>query len=198
MGRRLANISFHEWVRYVFNHPVTEPAWHYNIDCDHWEEQALQAIEFLTRLFENPGRSLAEYSDSQLNRGFWLLLSSGSSNHMLALVDEGVSWPLRQRCIESIPTLFEKLFAVRCPPSLSHFKTPEPEIEPLNSACYMWWDIAPFRGKPEDPSTASTDAEFLTAMARILAIENDACRESPRSADGSRPLERLSVRTFGR
>ncbi len=66
--------------------------------------------------------------------------------------------------------------AVRCLPHLSHLD--EQPANPLNSACYMWWDILPIHGKPEELERAEFDAGVLCVLARLLSIPHDACRES--------------------
>ena len=72
---------------------------------------------------------------------------------------------------------------MRCTPHLSHLdgrRTDplEQGASPLNSACYMWWDILPIHGCPDIPERAEFDAEVLVVLQRLLAIPHDACRES--------------------
>jgi hypothetical protein len=78
--------------------------------------------------------------------------------------------------LRSFVPLFEQVMAVRCSPHLSHLD--EPGANPLNGACYMWWDILPIHGSPDEPARAEFDAEVLKVQRRILAIPHDACRES--------------------
>lgn len=172
------SLSFSEWVAYVFDHTVTSPEWYFEPGRDYWQEEPHAAVEFMTRLFEDPLRYAADYSDAQLNQGFWFLVSNGCSNHMFALMDAGVPWDARRRCIRSMTPLFEKLFAQRCTRHLSHFHEPEPGVSPLNLTCYMWWDLAPICGHPDDRSQADFDLECLKVMRSTLAIPRDACRES--------------------
>jgi hypothetical protein len=37
MSKVLTDLSFDEWVRHVFDHPVTEPAWHWDENADYAE-----------------------------------------------------------------------------------------------------------------------------------------------------------------
>jgi hypothetical protein len=92
-------------------------------------------VSYLTRLFSDPEASIENYSDEQLNQGLWYLASNAASNHMFALLAEQVSINLRQKCIESIYSLFAELFTQRCSPHLSHLD--EPGANPLNLVCYM-------------------------------------------------------------
>ena len=114
--------------------------------------------------------------DAQLNQGFWYLTSASCSDFMFALVESKVPLASRLRALRSFLPLFEQVMAVRCSPHLSHLD--EQPANPLNSACYMWWDILPIHGKPEEPDRAEFDAEVLRLLPRLLAIPHDACRES--------------------
>jgi len=83
---------------------------------------------------------------------------------------------MRLRPLRSFVPLFEQVMAPRCSPHLSYID--EPGAKPLNSACYMWWDILPIHGRPDLPERAEFDSEVLTVLQRLLAIPHDACRES--------------------
>jgi hypothetical protein len=95
---------------------------------------------------------------------------------MFALTDASAPLPTRIRCVKSFRSLFEKLFAARCSGDLIHLKPAE--FNPLNLACYMWWDIIPFSGAPDDPKRAELDAAALSVMEEILSIESLPCGES--------------------
>ena len=119
---------------------------------------------------------LAGYTDEQLNRGFWYLLSNGLSDYMCALADASVPLADRVRCVRSFVPVFENLLAVRCTPHLSHLD--EPGAGPLNLAGYMWWDSIPFGVAPTDASGRELGEAALGAMADILTIDRVACQES--------------------
>jgi hypothetical protein len=71
MGFKLTDLSFKEWVKHVFDHPVTDPAWHFDINSEWWDSSSEEAMHYMTQLFENDGAILAPYSDAQLNQGLW-------------------------------------------------------------------------------------------------------------------------------
>lgn len=169
--------TLQDWIAFVFDHRVSEPAWHWSIDSPTWEGDPSESLMLLAETFERSGELLAHFSDGQLNQGFWYLVSSSSSSEfMFQLLDEKVPWPIRLRALRSFFPLFEQIMAVRCSQHLSHIN--EPGSNPLNAACYMWWDIIPIHGKPEVPARAEFDAELLHLFARLLTIPHDACRES--------------------
>ena len=171
-----ASSSLDKWIEYVFDHPVTNPAWHWATDAPEWDGPPAQVATHIAETFEESGRLLARFSDEQLNQAFWFLVCSSCSVFMCALVDPGVPSPSRLRALRSLVPLFEQVMAARCSPHLSHLD--EPGANPLNSACYMWWDILPIHGCPGEPARAEFDAEVLEVLRRLLAIPHDACRES--------------------
>jgi uncharacterized protein YuzB (UPF0349 family) len=172
--------SFEEWISYIFDHPVTDPAWHWDVDTE-WneDEHNAEVIAYMTELFENAGEVLKPYSNAQLNQGFWFLACNSCSNHMYALLDEAIPWPQRKRCIQAMEQLFRQCFAQRCSPhAFPEDLDGDPEVDVLNDTCYRWFDIIPIHGRPDEITRQHVDDAFLETIERILYIENDACRES--------------------
>lgn len=165
-----------KWFAYVFDHPVTDPAWHWGLDAPEWNGTAEQVAGYIADTFERSGELLSCYSNGQLNQGFWFLLSNSCSNFMYSLIEPAIPSTLRLRALHSFIPLFEQVMAVRCSTHLSHLD--EHGANPLNSACYMWWDILPIHGRPDLPERAEFDAEVLAVLRRLLTISHDACRES--------------------
>jgi len=172
--------SFDDWIKYVFDHPVhpQKQAWYFDLDAPMWDEQAApqRTINYITQLFENAAEVCAPYSDEQLNQGFWFLLSNGASNHMFTLKDDRVPIPDRENCIHAMVAVFEQLFAVRCSPHLSHtLRAYDPDVNPLNGVCYMWWDIIPIGASSTHNWLNST---CLDVMEHTLQLKSIACQES--------------------
>lgn len=176
MARRLKDIPFDQWVIHVFDHECSKPEWYFDIDSDYWDGTFDLTVEYLTRLFEDPVVCAQGYTDEQINQGFEYLASNACSTHMFALLAETVPLESRVLCVKSFYDLFEKLFAEKCTPHLSH--RVESGANPLNSVCYMWWDHIPITGRPDKPSRAEFDAEILDVMERILTLDSIACQES--------------------
>lgn len=169
-------MTFDEWVVHVFDHPASDPKWYFDLDAEYWHGPPAAVVAYLTRLFEDPGPHVARYSNEQLGQGFWYVASNGASGYMFALLDEQVELEARVRCVRAIGALFARLFAPRCSPHLSHLD--EPGANPLNVSCYMWWDLIPFLGRPDDPSRREIDDACLGVMERTLDLDSIACRES--------------------
>jgi hypothetical protein len=165
-----------DWIAHVFDHPVTKQEWHWVDDAPQWEDGPGRIALFIAEAFERSGALFAPFSDEQLDQGFWYLVDNSCSEFMYSLVDQSVTPPLRLRALRSFVPLFEQVMAVRCSPHLSHLD--EHGANPLNSSCYMWWDIFPIHGCPDVPERAEFDSEVLVVRRRLLAIPHDACRES--------------------
>ncbi len=178
MGRDIR--SYEEWLVYVFDHPVDHlmPVWYFAQHVELWRVAPV-AVRYLTRLFEDPIPAAAPYTDAQINQGLWFLLDNACSEHMLLLLEPGIPWPERQRCVEAMLSVFERLFVPRCTPTLSHLD--EPDRNPLNGTCYMWFDLLPIWGGVKDDPVASNrqlGPVLLDLMQRILDLDSVACRES--------------------
>jgi hypothetical protein len=172
----IKHLSFDEWVKYVFDHPVNKRlAWYFQPNAAMWNELSNPelTVSYMTRLFENAPLLCKRYSDAKLGQGFWFLTSNACSSHMFALLDDRVPLASRLACINSIHMLFERFFAPNCSSHLSHLD--EPGVKALNAPVYMWWDIIPIGAHYADKQI---DAAILDVMVRTLTLESDACRES--------------------
>jgi len=165
-----------KWVAMIFDHPVSDPAWYWEIDAPCWEGSPAEVALLIAETFERSGELLAPYSDAQLNQGLWHLIQNASAEYAYVFTDPEIPFPLRVRTLRSFVPLFEQAMAARCSPHLAHLD--EREANPLNSVCYMWWDVIPIHGMPEDPGRRDFDQEVLAVFQCLLAIPHDACRES--------------------
>jgi hypothetical protein len=178
MDKPSTNLTFEEWLIYVFDRPVDDSRleWYWNAEANWWHGSNTQIIQFVTRAFENAKTLLEPYSDPQLKQGLWFIASNGCSDYMFALLDPAVPWSARQRCVRSMQTLFAECFDRRCTPHLSHLD--EPGASSLNVACYMWWDILPIGAQPDNPDHTDLDHEILGVMESTLRLDSVPCQES--------------------
>ena len=178
MAKWLTDLNFDQWLTLVFDHPVPvdqAKAWYWEFDRDEWEEDSADTVHFMTRAFENAAQVFQPYTDAQLNQGLWFLASNACSSHMFSLMNETVPWKARQRCVASIHQLYEQCFLPRCSPHLSHL--PERVENPLNMVCYMWWDLIPISGRPDDTGRRDLDQAILQVLESTLYLDSIACRE---------------------
>ncbi len=167
------DLSFERWIESTFREPATVATGPIILPPE-------TALEHVTRLFSSAGATLRRFDDAQVNRGLWELV--GASGDLYPMLGSELPWPDRARAIESISGVFETLFAMRCTPHLSHVDRTHADqsddLGALNSVCYMWWDIFPTWGRPDDPEYQERDAAFLDVMARTLSLDSLPCRES--------------------
>jgi hypothetical protein len=175
IDQRLTDLPFDQWVRHVFDHEVRQPEWYFDLDAAYWDGPPALTVAYMTRLFADPLAAAGGYTDAQLNQGLWYVASNSASNCMLALGDASVPLTERVRCLRAIFPLYRDLFAPRCSPHLGHLS--EEGTSPLNSVCYMWWDLVPLVASPADPAWSPMDAAILEVMAQTLALPSPACQE---------------------
>lgn len=167
------NMTFEQWVKAVFAHPVSHVSWHWDVDFREPSDE--KSVEYMTHLFSNAGL-LDDFLDSQVSEGLNFLISSGLSNHMCSVYNEKPPVDAKLQCLDSFTTLFEKCFAPRCTPDLSHLSPPNPGA--LNGICYMWWDIIPMYGHPENKVLRQLDEKILSVMEKTLNLDSIACHEN--------------------
>lgn len=173
-----ADLSYEDWIEYVFGRavPFYEQAWHIDPDADWWNPEPAQAIAYLTRLFETPEPLAEQFTDSQIGQGLYYLVDNGAGAYCRSLTEATVPIEARLACIESISTLFARLFQPRCEPVLSHLD--EPDANALNRICYMWWDIMPIGASAAPPRADPIHDACLAEMRETLRLPNPACQES--------------------
>jgi hypothetical protein len=174
----MADLSYDEWIDYVFDHavPFYEQAWYLEPEADWWRPQPEQAIEYLARVFETPEPLVDAFSDSQIAQGLHYLIDNGAGAYCRFLTDAGVPLDARKACIEAISTLFARLFQPRCEPVLAHLD--EPGGNALNRICYMWWDIMPIFPAGAQAGADPIHDACLAEMRETLRLPNPACQES--------------------
>lgn len=178
MENLLDNLDFDEWLIYAFDHPADHLLlqWYYDIDADFWDElkNPSVTVEYMTRLFNDASTHLAPYSDAQINQGLWFIVSNGGSSHMFAV--EKVTQAEQVKFWEAVYQCYANFFAEKCSAHLSHLD--EKDMNPINSICYMWWDIIPISPYTCGKKLTTLCQGALDVMRRALTIPHDACRES--------------------
>ncbi len=184
MGYGLSDLNFEEWVVHIFDHPVTDPAWYWDMDAEWWHHSHEEAVDYMTKLFEYAGNILVSYTDEQANQGLWYLSSTTISDYFNALHDVTIPIQKRLRCLESIYSLFKQLYTVRCSLHLSHLvRSDEPNptgYSIINLSCYMWWDNVStiYTGAIIEDYLELYSRTMLDVLKRILELESIACQES--------------------
>ncbi|MEU6429897.1 hypothetical protein ABZ860_28750 [Microbispora sp. NPDC046973] len=145
-------------------------------DGGDFPEDPLVSVLSLTEFLTAAGRAAETYPTQQVADGLWFL--AGDSELFRELYNPSVPENLRIRCAAAIRQLYVQLFEPRCQNALSHGDNGESVKNPLNSICYMWWDVFPTWGRPGDPVARRIDEVLLGVMQETLSSENVACVES--------------------
>ena len=178
------DITFEEWVRYVFDHPVLDPQWWWQDEdtglYQAWNERVNpgRTLAYLTRLFEDPSGLLGRFTRAQINQGLNLLVSPACSNHMSVLRDQSLPWPDRRRCIEAMVPLYGELMAPVYGDDLGHNEHGPCDPERPTFSCYMWWDVIPLHGGLGEPDGVRIDDAVLRVFEQVLTLRAESCLES--------------------
>ena len=113
----------------------------------------------------NPSGPCVGSRTSRLRKASRILLEPAllADNGWLSAMEVPVE--ARVRCVEAIGKLFDRLFAPRCTPNLSHLS--EVAAGTLNCVCYMLWDEFPCIALPSDPYLRRLNGTALTTMEHI-------------------------------
>ncbi len=171
------NSRYEEWLKHVFDHEVevNKPQWYWDEGVPEFVAEPGEIVELLGQTFLHAGRDLARYTDAQVNEGIWYMVSIGGSDFIMALQSLEVPLAKRLETIGNIFYLFSDFFAKRCTETLGHLSE---EGSPLNSSCYMFWDISFLACLKDTPENQQMQNAVLDVLQKILTIEHQACRES--------------------
>jgi hypothetical protein len=101
---------------------------------------------------------LEKFSPEQINQGFWFIL--GEIELLQGcLWNRKIDWKLREDCIMSMVGVFEQMFIQN----------------PIEDACYMWWDLLRDFSDDQDPKTKEA---MLVALSQILKLDSIDCQVS--------------------
>lgn len=178
MCRLIKEATFDEWLTYLFDRPEHEYGdhWCFGDQGPVWDVPKALSAEFIARTYEEPANWMRRFSLAQIAAGLAYTWNPAFSDVGFTIRDEPVPWPLRQRAIRALVPLHQLCYQELCDNGVSHLN--ECNDNPLNGACYMYWDVCPFYAQPEKCENRGLDDECLRVMEATLQIDHDACRES--------------------
>ncbi len=147
--------DYDQWMRFAFDHPVEKKPWYYTEEMDFVCDPNV-VITYYTRLFRDPRSITAAYDDAQLEQGIWFVVSSQLAEW---LWDAEILLELRLECIAAMPGMFREVLAER----------------PLETACWMWWDM--LRTFDSDPDQRIVGA-MVAALTEVLQLPSRHCQMS--------------------
>jgi hypothetical protein len=147
--------DFDRWIQFAFDRPVSEHPWYYTEEM-YFVCNPQSVITYYTRLFRNPRPPLSQYDDARIEQGLWFVVGSQLSEW---LWQNEVTLQLRLDCVDAMPAMFREFL-------LDH---------PLDTACFMWWDMLRYFGDSPD---ASIVAGMLRALDQVLQLPARHCQMS--------------------
>jgi hypothetical protein len=167
---------YSEWIRYVFDHPVNDPQWYFDVDAPGFEATQEDYADLIRETFSRSGEDLAGFSDAQVNQGIWFLASPTGSDFIFSTRDGDVPTPKKVAGIRSIYDLYRDCFANRCTEALGH--RDEPGASDLNPICYMFWDVCPISYLDEAKDARDLEDAVFWVLEETLHLRHRACIEA--------------------
>ncbi len=168
---------YQEWLGYVFDHPVTDPQWYFDLNAPEFAGTDADFVLLIGETFRRSGEDLLRFSDAQVKQGVWFLTSPSGSDFGFCFRDSEVPLADKITGIQSIFDLYRECFALRCSQTLGGYGFDEPGASDLNPICWGFWDISPLTALQEVPHRLELENAVFSVLERILQIEHRACRE---------------------
>jgi hypothetical protein len=174
----ISNYSLEEWIKFIFDHPVViqetkqwrldpkpfkekklEEEWYWKAEWKHSCNDEV-VLKNTILLFNNPFKSLKDYTDEQVNQGLKCIVDHEGLN--VIVYNSDISILLRENSIKSVEILYKDLFSKR----------------EIVDATFMWWDWMRWAAM-----TFSTNDEkhiqktILETCQRILKIKSAECQK---------------------
>jgi hypothetical protein len=166
---------YQEWLSFVFDHEVTDPQWHFQPGTLDFDGTETDYAVLIADTFQNSGRDLRRFSDAHVNQGLWMLVSPSGGDFIFSLRDGSAPLTAKVNGIRSVFDLYKHCLAPRCTQVLGHCN--QSGSSPLNSICYMFWDICPLICLEEAAERSELADAVFRALEKTLEIEHRACRE---------------------
>jgi hypothetical protein len=157
-----------ELIAFAFNRDADINSWGWDVELQPPTAPPETVAVAIQRLCLNSGEDLKGFNNAQVAGGLKYIFNAAFSNYAFNLLSDEVPAELKSSAIRSLHVLFEKCFAPRCAPQLSH-GLQQALDNPLTEVCYMFWDTSAL-------SAGGRDA--LWVMEQSLYLGNVACIES--------------------
>lgn len=161
-------LTYEKWLNCVFGRSANQHVSYSNFD-------APTTVEYIHRTLVYSGSDLLRFSDKQVNNGIEAIFNNSISSIIFTLKEPTVPAEARTAAIRAIKILYTDCFEKRAKPVLGN--KDEPGASPINSVCYMLWDVTPISSWGN-----KGDCEYfeltLEVLEESLYLKNPACIES--------------------
>ncbi len=178
------DITFEQWVAYVFDHPVVDPSWWWQEPesgyLQAWDDRAdpARTLAFVTRLFERPEVLIGRFTRGQIDQGLGFLVSDSCSGHMSAFGDVRIPWAQRRKGIDAMITLYANLMAPVYGNDLGHTEVEPCGPEGATFGCYMLWDVSALGCCSAGEDSDRINDAVLHVAEEVLKFRAESCLES--------------------
>lgn len=167
--------KFDEWTKAVFDRPADTLEFFEDDEENSLLSPADAAISFITRLFNEPEGLMTTFSREQVAKGLWFLANDTIGYDGQPFLSSRVTDDARRQCVMAVGSLFARLFAKHCSDEMGHLQ--RKDGDPLNSPCYMWFDLIWYHNQ-EEPGLVRLAEPMFATLEGILALPSNPCRES--------------------
>ncbi|HEX6963988.1 MAG TPA: hypothetical protein VF175_19125 [Lacipirellula sp.] len=137
-------------------------------------ENPLQVNGFLTRFNNDIAELINRFGEKAIADAIWHLYGTGGDVWEATDPSLGAA---RTSFMHSVKMLYEKGFAVYCSQYLGHLDHGKEAARPLNSPCYMLWDMDGIECRALHNDEEMTQLS-LEVLKHALGIPHPACQES--------------------
>jgi hypothetical protein len=165
----VTSFSFDEFIAFLFDRDIPPESdkrkqWYCTVEV---EFNAEKICAYYARLFRHPEFLLTRFTKPQLEEGFWAIQGPNLDCSVSRIIDDAdLPLSLREDCIRSMSSLFERLFAT----------------EPFDTSVQMWWDSLCYdwhcgnRNRERGGEDLELQDVFFQTLGKVLAIDSEICQ----------------------
>lgn len=164
-----------EFAKYLFNRTPSNKHWAFSPDKVESLENRSGMPDAIIDLLENCHLYASHYSEEQIAQGLDYLINPSLSNLPFLFFGKNIDSAICLKFFESTEMVYEGVFGRLCKERLSYNQK---NVGALNTLCYMWWEILPYRAILPDGYQGMINVASIKTMGKIIGIDNIACKES--------------------
>jgi hypothetical protein len=165
-----------QFLAHVFDRADTPNGWYFDEEYEPFGSEDQELAELVLAVLSRSSTDLVAFSDSQINHGLSFLFNNSCSDTVHSVKAAAVREETKLRIIAAFSELYSSVFLERCKPVLGHLS--QPGGSPVNSICYMLWDVSPLSYWEDYPDSEGYYEALAQVLAGALRLPHIACIES--------------------